>query len=206
MCALWKTGVYDGLTYPFSTAGAWIACLSSNQILTAMKPMRIKHLWTAYFLMSNDFKNYFWDRGRHTHRLCKVHHETPYTTSPLGFGLKSVLHKEAQQQLKRIFKFLLACCILGTYSMKTFGILKKKILKMPKISMKLENLKLINTVVMKAGSCCAFTLGLKPCAKLENLCSTKQRCLPIWTLHIVQGLSLQPWKQWCFCRCNAVSD
>lgn len=90
--------------------------------------------------MSNDFKNYFWGRCSHTQRLYHVHYETPCTTSPLGFGLKRVLHKEAQQQLRKIFKFLLACFILETYPMQMFRDIKKKKLKMPKISVKLENL------------------------------------------------------------------
>lgn len=162
VCTFKNSGVYDGLTSPFSSAGAWIGCLSCNQVFTTMKPMRIKHLWTVYFLTSNDFKNYFWDRGSHTHRLCNVHHETPCTISPLGFGLKWVLHKEAQQQLREIFKFLLACYILETYAMQTFGTSSKRFLKMPKISVKLENLKCTNTAVMRAGSCCAFTLGPRP--------------------------------------------
>lgn len=50
---------------------------------------------------------------------------TPCIASPLGFGLKFTLHKEAQQQLRKIFKFLLAC-ILETYSMQTFVIFSKK--------------------------------------------------------------------------------
>lgn len=73
-------------------------------------------------------------------------------------------------QLRKIFKFLLACCVLETYPMQTFGMFKKKKkLKCPKISVKLENLKSINTVVMIAGSCCALTLGLK----LSNLCEVR---------------------------------
>lgn len=86
-----------------------------------------------------------------------MHHETPRTTSPLGFGLKWVLHKEAQQQLRKIFKFLLACFILETYPMQMFRDIKKKKIK------DAQNLcETRESVVKTAGSCCVFTLGLKP--------------------------------------------
>lgn len=66
------------------------------------------------------------------------------------------------------FQISTSLLYFGSLSHADIWDIKKKNLKCPKISVRLENLKSINTALMMAGSCCAFTLCVKPAQFVDN--------------------------------------